>query len=260
MTTRWRALIVPALFTLLVGATLIGLGVWQLHRLAWKEAIIARIEARTKAPPQPLPPVSSWAHLAAADYEYRHVALDGIFRNDEEALVFRGSADDGPGYLVMTPLALRDGGIVLVNRGFVPDALKEKSSRPAGQLPGLVHIVGLMRQPEPRNLFTPADDPAKGQFFTRDPTVIASHLSLADAAPFTVDADATPNPGGWPKGGSTQLEIPNNHFSYALTWFGLALGLFGVFLSYAVRRLKEEDPLPGQRIPAPEPSPRAGGT
>ena len=104
-----------------------------------------------------------------------------------------------------------------------------------------------MRQPEPRNIFTPADDPAKDQFFTRDPQLIAAHLGLADAAPFTVDADATPNPGGWPRGGATELAIPNNHFSYALTWFGLALGLFGVFLSYAWRRLSEDGVGDGRR-------------
>jgi surfeit locus 1 family protein len=240
MMIRLRPLLVPAIFTLVVGTILIGLGVWQLHRLTWKEAIIARIESRTKAKPQPLPLRTTWSHLAPADYEYRRVSLDGIFHNDQETLVFRGSADDGPGYLVLTPLALQGGGTVLVNRGFVPDDLKDKATRAAGQPSGQVHVTGLMRQPEPRNIFTPGDEPAKNQFFTRDPKLIAAYLGLSDAAPFTVDADATPNPGGWPRGGATELVIPNNHFSYALTWFGLALGLFGVFFSFAFRRLAEE--------------------
>ena len=237
--TRLRPLLVPAIFTLLAGALLVGLGLWQLHRLAWKEAIIARIEARTKAPPQALPPTAAWTQLRPDDYEYRRVSFDGTFRNDKETLVFR-SAADGPGYLVLTPLALQNGGTVLVNRGFVPDELKDKATRPAGEPSGPVHVTGLMRQPEPRNLFTPADDPAKSQFFTRDPQLIAAHLGLIDAAPFTVDADVTANPGGWPRGGATELAIPNNHFEYALTWFGLALGLFGVFLNYALRRLAED--------------------
>lgn len=238
MIARLRPLLVPAIFTLIAGAILVGLGVWQLHRLTWKEAIIARIDARTKAAPQPLPPRATWPQLAPADYEYRRVTLDGTFDNDTETLVFRG-AEDGPGYLVMTPLALRGGGTVLVNRGFVPVDLKDRGRREVGEPKGEVHITGLMRQPEPRNLFTPTDQPDKAEFFTRDPQLIAAHLGLTDAAPFTVDSDATANPGGWPRGGATELAIPNNHFEYALTWFGLALGLFGVFFSYAWRRLDE---------------------
>lgn len=232
-----RPLLIPALFTAVVGALLISLGVWQLHRLAWKEAILAQIDTRTKATPRPLSPSSTWPTLKPNDYEYRRVTLEGTFRNDEETLVFRG-AEDGPGYLVLTPLTLTGGGIVIVNRGFVPDDLKDPSKRAQSEPKGPVHITGLMRQPEARNLFTPADEPARGTFFTRDPKLIAERFALTGAAPFTVDADATPNPGGWPRGGATVVSMPNNHLSYALTWFGLALGLFGVFLGFAWRRLQ----------------------
>ena len=75
-------------------------------------------------------------------------------------------------------------------------------------------------------------------WFTRDPAAIARVHQLDRAAPFTVDADASPVPGGLPQGGETVLDIPNNHLSYALTWFGLALGLAGVFAAYAARRLR----------------------
>ncbi len=242
---RLRPLIAPGLCTLLMGAFLIGLGVWQLHRLAWKDAIIARIEARTTAPAQPVPPASEWAGLQPGDYEYRHVTLTGTFDNDKETLVFRPS-EDGPGYLVMTPLTQSDGaGTVLVDRGWVPDRLKDRAARAAGDATGVVRVTGLMRGPESRNIFTPADDLRSGQFFTRDPVEISARDGIT-AAPFTVDADATPNPGGWPRGGATVLAIPNNHFSYAMTWFGLALGLFGVFGSYAWKRVTSEpDTTPG---------------
>jgi surfeit locus 1 family protein len=230
----------PALATVLAGAVLIGLGLWQLHRLAWKEAIIATIDTRAKAPPVPLPPADLWPSLKPADYAYRHVTFAGRFLNDRETLVLHAAAD-GPGYLVLTPLELATGGIVLVNRGFVPLALKDPSSRAAGELQGEQRVTGLMREPEPRNLFTPADEPDKGQFFTRDPAEIAAHWRLRDAAPFTVDADATPNPGGWPRGATTEIDIPNNHLSYALTWFGLAFGLFGVFVSFAWTRFRANE-------------------
>ena len=240
MIVRLRPLLIPALFTLVSGALLLSLGVWQVHRLAWKENLLATIDARTKAAPQPLPPQATWPMLKPADYEYRRVALTGTFDNGKETPVF-GSTPYGVGYYVMTPMHLRDGdkdgGVVLVNRGYVPSDRRDPTTRPAGALNGVVRIVGLMRAPEHRGLFTPADDPAAGQYFSRDPAVLAARVHLANVAPFTVDADATPVPGGWPRGATTVIAIPNNHLVYALTWFGTALAIFAIFGSYAWRRL-----------------------
>lgn len=243
MTRHLRFLIVPAGFTLVVGAILIGLGVWQLQRLDWKNAIIARIEARTTAAAQPVPPAASWAALAPDDYEYRHVVVDGTFDYTQDVLVFRGTAA-GPGYFVMTPLHLASGGSVIVNRGFVPSDRADPAARKRSETPGAVRVAGLMRGPEPRNAFTPADDPTTGHYFTRDPALIAAHFGLADAAPFSIDADATPVAGGLPRGGTTEIAIPNNHLSYALTWFGLAAGLFGVFGVLTWRKARN---IPDQR-------------
>jgi len=168
--------------------------------------------------------------------------LRGVFDHSKESYLFRasatGAASGGPGYEIITPLALDGGGVVFVNRGFVPAELKDPSARPGGQLSGQVEIAGLMRRPENRNFFTPADEPGKNLWFTRDPGALAAHWGLADAAPFTVDADATPNPGGWPRGGATVTTIPNNHLSYALTWFALAATLTGVAAIFIARREK----------------------
>ncbi|WOJ88229.1 SURF1 family protein [Methylocapsa polymorpha] len=240
MRSRLARLFWPFVFACAVGAVLAGLGVWQMQRLAWKAGLIAQIEARAKAPPEPLPAMAEWPKLRPEAYEYRHVEFDGRFENDKEALIFRASGGGRrePGYLVLTPLRLSSGGYVIVNRGYAPADRKEPGARMAGEIEGETHVSGLMRQPEPRNSFTPADDPAAGLYFTRDPALIAAHFGLAEAAPFSVDADDAPVPGGWPKGGATELAFPNNHLSYALTWFGLALGLFGVFGAYAWRELK----------------------
>jgi surfeit locus 1 family protein len=234
------SLVWPAAFTCVAAAILVSLGIWQLQRLAWKEGLIAEIEARANAAPQPLPPIAEWPKLRPEDYEYRHVAVNGTFEHGEEALVFRpsgGSAGKQAGYHVLTPLRLKLGGTVIVNRGFVPLDRKEQSARLAGLIQGETTVTGLMRQPEGRNFFTPADDPAAGTYFTRDPGLIAKHFGLANAAPFSIDADATQIPGDWPKGGATERNLPNNHFSYALTWFGLALALIGVFAAFAWQRL-----------------------
>jgi surfeit locus 1 family protein len=225
------SLIWPAIFTLAASAILISLGVWQLHRLAWKENLISEIKLRANAAPQPLPAAADWPRLRPEDYDYRHVVAEGVFENGKEAFLFRPGSE--PGYHVLTPLRLKSGGYVIVNRGFVPTSHKQPGSRASGQIEGETKVTGLMRRPEARGFFTPPDDPAAGDYFTSDPAELAKHLGLALAAPFTIDADVSPVPGGWPKGGTTVLTLPNNHLSYALTWFGLALALFGVFAAFA---------------------------
>lgn len=239
-----RDLAGPAVAAVIALAVLLGLGVWQLRRLGWKTGLIETIAARTTTPPVALPPEEAWGTLAVADYAYRHVTLAGTFEHDKESHVFRPLAPgdnrgrfSGIGDLVLTPLRLPSGAIVIVNRGFVPQDRIDPATRPAGQLTGAVTVTGLMREAESRSIFTPSDDPGRGTWFTRDPVAIARYWHLERAAPFTIDADAADIPGGLPQGGETVLVIPNNHLSYALTWFGLAIGLCGVFAAYAWKRL-----------------------
>ena len=243
MSAALRSLLLPGLFTVLGLAGLIGLGLWQLERLAWKEALIAEVSARAAAPPVDAPHETDWATLAPGDYEYRHVSLAGTYEFAHQALVFRALDQprghfSGPGYLVLTPLRLTDGAHVIVNRGFVPADQKARFVAESGEGAANIAVTGLMRASEPRTWFTPADDPAHGDWFTRDPGAIAAALKLKRAAPFTIDADATGNAGGLPQGGETILAFPNNHLGYVLTWFGMALALAGVFSAYALTRLR----------------------
>ena len=253
--THLRSLAWAGLAFLLAFAILIGLGAWQLRRLTWKTELLRQIAERTTARPQPLPSSDTWSRLAADQYAYRHVTVTGTFLNDHEAHVFRPLSPEiargpynGLGDLVLTPLRLEDGSIVIVNRGFVPEARVAPATRPAGQPAGVVAVTGLMREPESRNLFTPADDPQGGTWFTRDPAAIAAWFHLDRVAPFTIDADAGSKPGGLPQGGETVLDIPNNHLSYALTWFGLAGGLCLVFAGVLWARLRGDA---GARAPSP---------
>ena len=222
---------------------LTGLGLWQLRRLAQKEALLAAIAERSAAPLLALPLASEWTGLIPGDYGYRHVTASGVLQHGKEALVFRlleggKTRLSEPGFLVLTPLRLATGETVIVNRGFVPQALRDPATRASGQTAGGVKVTGLMRPPEPRNLFTPVDQPAQGLWYTRDPASIAAARGLTQVAPFTIDADAAPNPGGWPLGGQTVLAIRNDHLSYALTWFGLAATLLGVFAALAWKRVR----------------------
>lgn len=150
----------------------------------------------------------------------------------------------GPGFNIYTPLETDKRQLVLVNRGFVPTPLKEPAARPAGQIEGEVTLTGLVRRPMSRGPFTPASEPQRNMFYWPDyPGMLASAREAGSAdltpVPFFIDADAEPaNPGGFPRGGVTRLNLPNRHLEYALTWYGLALTLIGVFAAFARARLR----------------------
>lgn len=242
---EWRGLLLPGALAAAGLAILVGLGFWQLERLAWKEDLIARVEARTKAPAVLIPEEADWSNVGASRDEYRHVRASGRFQHAREALVYTVLSEpkgrfSGQGYWVLTPLELANGAVVIVNRGFVPLERKDPATRREGQIEGPVTVTGLLRMPEVTNWFTPANEPARGAWYWRDPVEIAKHFGLARAAPFMIDADAAPIFGGLPQGGETRLVFSNNHLGYAITWFGLALALLGVFTVFARRRLRGE--------------------
>lgn len=231
----WVGLLVPAV---LVFALLIGLGVWQLQRKAWKEALIASLTAELVAPPVALPPAAAWPQLDPASAEYRRVGFTAEFDHAKEALVFAAATGfrpdvSGPGYWVFTPARLAGGGVVIVNRGFVPDGRQDAASRRAGQIRGPVEITGALRWPDTRHWFTPKDDVAHNLWFSRDPVSIAAAKGIGPVAPFYVEQEAPAPPDGLPQPGKLVVALPDNHLQYALTWFGLAAVLVGVFISWA---------------------------
>jgi surfeit locus 1 family protein len=241
---RRRGLVVPGLFALAGIALLVGLGIWQLERKAWKEALIDAITRRLTAAPAPLPPPERWASLDQARDEFLRVAFRAEFENDREALVYASGAAlradvSGPGYWVFTPARLAGGALVVVNRGFVPDAKSDAASRAAGRIAGPVDIVGAMRWPERPGWFTPAGEPARNLWFARDQLAIAAAKGWGNVAPFYVEQEAPPAPGGLPLPGKLVVNLPNNHLQYALTWFALAVALVGVFGAFARAQWRE---------------------
>lgn len=240
MTPVRARLLKAGIATALAMALLIGLGSWQLARLAWKTDLVARVTERMAASPVDLPPQAEWPSLDLDAMGYRRVRATGVFDHAREARVYVNLSEPhgplkGPGYFLLTPLALKGGGVVIVNRGFAPEGAADRAARPEGE----VMVSGPLRVPEDRNMFTPADDPAKRLFFARDPQSIAAGLGIAGAAPFTIDADAARNDGGIPQGGETRVTFPNRHLEYALTWYGLAATLAAVFAAFAWRTARE---------------------
>ncbi len=233
-------LVLPALLILL------GLGTWQMQRKAWKEGLIAQINARVHAPPVALEDAEK---QTAENHEYARVKARGTFRHEAEQLLWEPDPRLGPGYHVYTPLRLVDGRFILINRGYVTEALKVPAARAEGQVAGEVEITGLLREPPARGMFSPDRDAKTGVWYWRDLDGMtrAALGSQADkAVPLFLDAEAAPaNPGGWPQGGTTRLTLPNRHLEYALTWYGLAATLVAVLIAFLVSRQRARNGQPG---------------
>lgn len=224
---RKSRLIGIGLLTLFFFATFIALGIWQVERRAWKLDLIARVDDRIHAPAVPVPAQATWPAITVANDEYRHVTAAGRFLHDRSALVY-ASTERGPGFWVLTPLQLDSGAIVYINRGWVPTDRRDAASRAAGEIEGPVQVSGLLRMTEPRGTLLRANDPAGNRWYSRDVIAMGDKTGLSRVAPFFIDSDATPNPGGLPVGGLTIVRFPNSHLSYALTWFSMAaLSLVG---------------------------------
>jgi surfeit locus 1 family protein len=231
MALRFRPYPGVTIAVLIAAAILIGLGVWQLQRLQWKLALIAEVNGHMAAAP-----ISLDAALAMNmdAVQYRRVALSGHFDNAKEAYVFTTDANGTPVYHVLTPFQLDDGRVLMVDRGYVPkEMLVPATRRP---IDDETRLVGVWRVPDAPGAFTPVPDAVHRIWYSRDLQSIAAADNIRLAAPALIEADAAPNPGGWPRGGQTVVSFRNEHLSYAITWFGLAAGLIGVYLAYHVSK------------------------
>jgi len=240
MTDRSRRF--PIGLTLAVGLSLlilIGLGSWQLKRLAWKEALLARVAALQAAPAS-----SGAAALermsAGADLDFTRVRLEcpGLAAAPYLELFSVREGKAGSRLVSACRIAAGRYRSILVDRGFVAETV---SARPAVNVSDLrpVEVVGVLRAPEAGNPFSPANDPAANRWYVRDVPAMANALSADAPAPLVLMAETSSNP-EWQALEPAPLpaEIPNRHLEYALTWFGLAAALVGVYAAMLWRRWK----------------------
>lgn len=217
--------IVAAVFLLAGLALFVSLGVWQLHRLTWKEGIIAEVSARIAAPAVALP--------AAPDPEkddYLAVAVSGVM-GPQELDVLVSTRDWGPGFRIISPFTTDDGRRIMVDRGFVPD-----SQKTAARMSGPMTIEGNLHWPNERDMFTPADDSVGNWWYARDVPVLADELGTE---PVLVVARVSPDSSVWPLPVNTE-GIRNAHFQYAMTWFLLA-ATWVVMTGYALWRIRRRN-------------------
>jgi len=224
---RARFAVVPALATAIGVAILIGLGVWQIQRLHWKEALLAHIAALHAAPPQPLAAVLARAR-AGADVDYTRVTATCPSVETTPYVRLYAVKDGDAGWRIITgcPLAGQAYGAILVDRGFV---LQDQAQ--TGGQPIAAPIVGVLRKGDAKTFVTPANDARANLWYWRDIPAMARALGVANPAPSFLMLEQPAPPAGGPEIAPLPSDIPNNHLQYVITWFGLAAALAGVYLA-----------------------------
>jgi surfeit locus 1 family protein len=238
MTGRaWQVLIAAALGVIL----LVGLGMWQLQRLVWKDALIAERDMRLAAAPGSLDEALK-EFEADRSVEFMKVEAHGTFQHKAEAFML--TTEGGvPGFEVVTPLASADGIVVLVDRGFVPEPLKDPAKRRESQPQGEIKVTGILRRHVGgRGPFTPDNDPDDNMWYWWDIPAMLAYADVApDArvAPFVLHVQPGEGPRTLPAPVAVDESLTNNHLQYALTWFSLAILLVimaGLLIRQTIRK------------------------
>ena len=227
----------PTIATSIALLALLGLGTWQVERLQWKRALIAERAGQLASLPEILPTTAD----AWPEWDFRPAVVEGAFRHDLEQLFGIAAIDGQLGHHVLTPLVRPDGAAVLVDRGWVPADRAHPAARREGLVEGPVRVAGIARYrgDDRPGWFTPDNRPGQGHWYWYDLRALEAALGL-DLAPVVIEADDAPNPGGLPLGGQTRTELTDNHLQYAITWYGLAAGLLGVWISFGLARGRRE--------------------
>ncbi|HAH10313.1 MAG TPA: hypothetical protein DCL54_16150 [Alphaproteobacteria bacterium] len=214
-------------------AVLVALGTWQIQRRAAKHAFLDKVAARAAEQPVPLEQV-----LSSPDPEYRRVQIAMPTDCQRQALVNGFIVEGGrtiPGATVITPGLLPNGDAVLVARGFVPNAILKGQSdwRQSTDCPDQLQGIAVWAPPQSAGTFTPPANLSEPRWYHWDGVGMARHLGLKlkTAAILRMEPESPVRP-AWPRPQAYALNIPNNHLVYALTWYGLALTLFGVYIAF----------------------------
>lgn len=209
------------------------LGNWQMERLNWKLDLIEKLETRYGLPPVALPDSIS----DPDDWEYRHANVSGRFLHMREMPLYSIGSNGRPGYDLFTPLLSLTGRYVIINRGWVPENLKEQVSRPETIISGVVHITGLLRKDMKKERFAPENDPDRNLWYYGNLQDMVKAQDLEQVFPMFLYADKSSLNGAYPIGGRTRLNIVNNHLDYAMTWYGLGVVLLVIYFIFSLDKV-----------------------
>ncbi len=228
----------PTVVALIMIAIMVFLGTWQIHRLGWKTDLLATIAARMNGEPVPLPALIS----DPSSWTFRRVQVSGHFAADQALWLYGRTYDGKAGIHLLVPLIRPEGDAILVDRGFIPFDHGSTLAAFEPAWPGLVEIDGIVRQPEPGGLFVPSNQADRNIWYSVDMPNMSKQLDMPLAPIYIAE-----RPGGqphagvqfdWPvaTGGTEGTGIPNDHRSYAIFWYSMAVVLAGIYVISSVSR------------------------
>ncbi len=218
---------------------LCALGVWQIFRLQEKQALLAEIAARTQGPATSLANIMQ-RHEPGSDIEFLAVTVRGNFDHTHE-LHKLTSFEGAPGWQIITPFTTTDGIAVLVDRGVVPDGLRDPAKRPEPAAESEIKAIVRTHQ-SARGYFDGENDDVKNQWYWWDvPAMLAASAIPADKkiAPFVLQVLPNHTNNGYPRPLPPETNLSNNHLQYIIIWFSLAVVLAviaGIFIARQIRR------------------------
>jgi len=228
-TGKFRLPVGLTLTTIFALAILVGLGSWQLKRLAWKEDLLARVAALQAAPPQALN--TALAKGQKADFIRVEVNCPGLARAPFLELFSVRETGAGVRLISACRISSPTADSILIDRGFVSDTVTHRPRvDSADRTP--FHLIGVLRIPDRATFVTPPNEVAANHWYSRNVSAMASALGVRRPAPLFLMAETSTNP-DWKVLTPAPLpsEISNRHLEYALTWFGLAAALAGVYVA-----------------------------
>ena len=233
------SLLLISIFAFVGIVVLTALGTWQLQRLSWKEALIERITQRLEQAPVALEEALK-QRAAGADVDFLRVKLRGVY-DHAKGQYFYALNKGEYGWRLLTPLTPVDGQTILIDRGFVPDPQKPVAP-PASDAP--VEVIGALRLDYlPKEMFTPDNTVSTNSWYWFDVAALRQATGIKDLPAMVVQLDTADHSGQWPVATALSPNLPNKHFGYALTWFGLAITLLGVYIALIVQeRRKRSSP------------------
>lgn len=207
-------------------------GNWQHRRMSEKEALQAQSSAALAAAPAPLPAdVADWR-----TWRFRRVIVTGRFDAARQILidnkVYRGRA----GFDVLTPLALEDGRVVLVDRGWTGLGRNTRATLPDVPPPqGVVTIHGRVDIPAGRYLELGSGAAPTGVLWEHlDPARFAAATGLA-VLPIVVLAQDPPGNDRLVRDWALPDAGIETHLSYMVQWYTFAVMAAGLWLWFTLR-------------------------
>ena len=233
MNIYFKPMLWPSILSFIIFIILLSFGTWQIKRLFWKEALIKRYLTQSQSNP-----ITDASELLEKQInEFKSVQLPGKFLHEYEIYITGKTYEGNAGFHVVTPFRLSNQKTILINRGWVSEGYRDPDKRKFSLYNNEINLKGIVRYPQKKGYFVPENDGENGFWFTIKPLEIFKFLKIDSSEivkDYYIDALKEGVKMTLPIGVSGKPKLRNQHLSYAITWYGLALSLLFVYFSYHV--------------------------